>query len=158
MTTTPRTPTGSPAPRPKGEVALRQAALAAEHAAVYAYGVLGARLSTAQRRQATAAFDAHRSRRDALASGLRAAGLPAPPAEPAYDVAVSTAADARALAVRLEEGVGVRWRDLVGGTSDPAVRAQAVSALTDTAVRAAQWRRLLGVRPPSVALPGVPTS
>lgn len=140
---------------PAEQVVLLQAALEAEHAAVYAYGVLGARLTTT-RRAATDAFDAHRSRRDALTTALRAAGKPAPAAQPSYDVAAATANDALALAVQVEVGVGVRWRDLVGGTTDPAVRAQAVSALTDTAIRAARWRKVIGLKPPTVALPGAP--
>lgn len=139
------------------EVALRQVVLSAEHAAVYAYGVLGAQLPTDLRAQARRAADAHRARRDLLASGLRAEGEQAPAARPAYDVAVTSGSDAVALAVRVEEGVGVRWRDLVGATTSPAVRAYAVSALTDTAVRAAQWRQVLGRRPPTIALPGVVT-
>lgn len=137
------------------QVTLQQAVLAAEHAAVYAYGTLGARLDVATRARARTASDAHRARRDALASALRAAGQSAPGALGAYDVAVANPTEAVTLAVRVEEGVGVRWRDLVGGTDDPAVRATAVAGLTDTAVRAAQWRRLLGLSPVTVALPGV---
>lgn len=154
MTTSPSAAQPSEPAEPS-DIALRQAVLAAEHAAVYAYGVLGARLDDLIRPRAARASDAHRARRDLLASGLRAEGEDAPAAEPAYDAVAATAADALALAVRVEEGVGVRWRDLVGGTGDPAVRAYAVNALTDTALRAAQWRRLLGLRPPTVALPGV---
>jgi hypothetical protein len=124
-----------------------------EHAAVYAYGVLGARLPDAERRLARAAFDAHRAARDALRSRLVAAGEVAPPPHPAYDVRVSGRTDALALAVRLEEGLGVRWRDLVAVSSARADRRLGVRQLQDSAVRAARWRRLAGLTP-TVALPG----
>lgn len=130
-------------------------ALETEHAAVYAYGVLGARLDEATRTGALSAFDAHRARRDALADALRSRRLPVPGPAPAYDVAVAGRPDALALAVRVETEVGVRLRDLVGGTDDRGLRTLAVQGLQDCAVRAAQWRRLAGTAPATVALPGV---
>lgn len=145
--TVPLTATGS-------EVELLIALLAAQHAAVYAYGVLGARLDEDLRERAQAADDAHRLRRDALAGLLRERGAEAPTSLPSYDVAVADEGGAQALAVELEEGLALRWRDLVGGTDDPAVRRVAVSGLTETAVRAARWRRSLGPRPWTLALPG----
>lgn len=133
---------------------LLTALLEAAHAAVYGYGVLGARLGERERRAALLAVDSHRARRDQLAARLRERRAPAPVSEPAYDVAVTGRIDAVALAVRLEEGLAVRWRDLVGGSDDPALRALGVAGLTETAVRAAQWRLLVGSRPATVALPG----
>lgn len=128
--------------------------LEAQHAAVYGYGVLGARLDDAPRRTALAAYDVHRARRDALAAQLRARGAEPPPGLPAYDVAVADASEAVALAVRLEEGMALRWRDLVGGTDDVELRRLALSGLQETAVRAATWRELDGSGPVTVALPG----
>ena len=128
--------------------------LEATHAAVYGYGVLGARLPDEPRRLARLAYDSHRVRRDQLAARLlERGGDPAPPA-PAYDVSAASADEALALAVRLEEGMAVRWRDLVGGTDDRQLRELAVGGLQECAVRAAQWRELAGVRPATVALPG----
>lgn len=135
------------------ETALLAAVLDAEHAAVYAYGVLGARLDNRTRLLAQQAFDAHRVRRDELAARL---GSTAPGPAAAYDVAVSSRAAALDLAVRLEQGLSVRWRDLVGGTTDPGLRVLAVGALQETAVRATVWRRTAGTRPGTVALPGQP--
>jgi hypothetical protein len=131
-----------------------QALVAAEHAAIYGYGVLGARLDDPARALARAAADAHRARRDALARLLRDRGAPVPDPEPAYDVAVAGAPAALALAVQLEEGLAVRWRDLVAETDDRSLRTVGVDGLTEAAVRAAEWRLRLGVVPPSVALPG----
>ena len=139
---------------PGTEVELLTALVAAEHAAVYGYGVLGARLDEDLRERAQAADDDGRVRRDALSALLRSRGAPVPVPAPAYDVAVAGRADALALAVRLEEGLALRWRDLVGGTDDPVLRRTAVAALSSAAVRAARWRRSLGLRPPTVALPG----
>lgn len=138
-----------------GEVRLLQALLAAEHAAVYGYGVLGARLSGALRELAGDADDAHRLRRDSLAARLRERQAEQPVPAAAYDVAVAGQAQAVALAVTLEQGLSVRWRDLVAGTDDRALRALAVAGLTETAVRAARWRRARAAGPPTVALPGV---
>ena len=128
--------------------------LEAEHATVYGYGVLGARLDDATRRVALAAYDVHRARRDALAAQLRARGTEPQPSLPAYDVAVADATEALALAVRLEEGMALRWRDLVGGTDDVELRRLALSGLQETAVRAATWRERTGSGPVTVALPG----
>jgi hypothetical protein len=136
------------------EVDLLAELLEAEHAAVYGYGVLGARLDEATRRNALAAFDVHRARRDALAAQLRARGAEPRSGPPAYDVEVADATAALALAVRLEEGMALRWRDLVGGTDDVELRRLALSGLQETAVRAATWRRLTGTGPVTVALPG----
>jgi hypothetical protein len=127
----------------------------AEHAAVYGYGVLGGRLDIATRRTAVAAYDAHRARRDLVVAALRARGVAVPPPLPAYDVTVAGRADALALAVRLEEGLSLRWRDLVGGTDDRALRQLAVAGLQETAVRAARWRQLAGSEPVTVPFPGI---
>lgn len=126
----------------------------AEHAAVYAYGVLGAHLDDARRRAAQLAYDSHRARRDQVVAALRDAGGSPPPPLPAYDVTVVSIADALALAVRLEEGLALRWRDLVGDTDDKALRRLGVAGLTESAVRAAQWRVHAHITPATVALPG----
>lgn len=136
------------------DVELLAELLAATHAVVYGYGVLGARLDEATRRGALLASDSARARRDQLVARLRERGATAAPALPAYDVAVTGRPDALGLAVRLEEGLSVRWLDLVAGSEDPALRRLGLSGLQEAAVRAAQWRRLLGTGPVTVALPG----
>jgi hypothetical protein len=136
------------------EVELLAELLEAAHAAVYGYGALGARLDEPARRAALAAYDAHRARRDVLAAQLRARGDDPEPGMPAYGVAVADAAEAVALAVRLEEGLALRWLDLVGGTDDVDLRQLGLSGLREAAVRAATWRELAGTGPVTVALPG----
>ncbi|WP_159061405.1 DUF4439 domain-containing protein, partial [Streptomyces europaeiscabiei] len=49
-----------------GELKAVQAALGAEHAAVYGYGVVGGKIGETRQREAREAYDAHRARRDAL--------------------------------------------------------------------------------------------
>jgi hypothetical protein len=127
--------------------------LEAEHAAIYAYGVLGARLDDATRRLALSAHDAHRAARDDLQRLLTSRGRDLPVPAPAYDVTVATRAQAVALAVRLEDDLAGRWHDLV---ADPGLRPRAVQGLSDSAVRAALWRRKAGPRPWTQAFPGQP--
>ncbi|HEY0357304.1 MAG TPA: ferritin-like domain-containing protein [Mycobacteriales bacterium] len=131
-------------------------ALAAEHAAVYAYGVLGARLTGAARRDAVAAEAAHRARRDGLLRRLAGGGEPPAPAAPAYTLPfpVTDAASALRLAVLVEERTAAAWRAAVPGTGR-ADRTTAVTALTDCAVRAARWRRRADpATPATVPFPG----
>ena len=129
--------------------------LAAEHAAVYGYGVLGARLDDVSRAVARAAVVSHRSRRDQLVALLRDLGVVPDAPLPAYEVDARTPAQALALAARLEDGLSVRWRDLVVGTDDRSLRELGTAGLQETAVRAARWRLLAGDRPVTRALPGV---
>ena len=129
--------------------------LEAEHAAVYGYGVLGARLPDEPRALARSAYDAHRVRRDQLVARLAERGGDPEPPPPAYDVAVATPDEALALAVTLEEGLAVRWRDLVAGTDDRQLRELGLAGLRECALRAAQWRKASGISPATLALPGV---
>ncbi len=128
--------------------------LDAAHATVYGYGVLGARLDETTRKTALLAYDSHRARRDQLAARLRERGEKPATALPAYDVEVDSRAEALSLALRLEQGMALRWRDLVAGTDDPALRRLGVTGLQETAIRAAQWRKAVGTGPVTVALPG----
>ncbi|MFD0213475.1 DUF4439 domain-containing protein, partial [Streptomyces hirsutus] len=56
------------------ELRALQAALAAEHAAVYGYGVVGGRIADDRRADARSAHDAHRARRDALVREVKDTG------------------------------------------------------------------------------------
>lgn len=137
-----------------GDVGLLQDLLRAEHAAVYGYGRLGARLEEPGRAQARLGSDAHRARRDLLTSLLLDRGATAPAAAPSYAVPVADRGAAVLLAVQLEQGLALRWRDLVAGAREPALRVLGATVLTEVAVRAARWRLLAGIDPATVALPG----
>ncbi|MFE4062257.1 ferritin-like domain-containing protein [Streptomyces sp. NPDC059096] len=118
-----------------------QAALAAEHAAVYGYGVVGGRVDRARRAEATAAYTAHRSRRDALARTVRDMGGRPAVAAAAYALPfeVPDVAAAERLAAELEDRVAGVYSDLVRASEGP-LRREAAGALREAAVRAVRWR------------------
>ncbi|WP_406283600.1 ferritin-like domain-containing protein [Streptomyces sp. NBC_00209] len=124
-----------------GPLEAAQAALAAEHAAVYGYGVAGGRVAAARRAEATAAFHAHRARRDALVRTVRDLGGDPVASDAAYALpfAVPDAAAAVRLAAVLEDRVGYVYSDLVRA-ADGSLRRGAADALREAAVRAARWR------------------
>ncbi|MFJ4437484.1 ferritin-like domain-containing protein [Streptomyces sp. NPDC088923] len=117
-----------------------QAALRAEHAAVYGYGVVGGRVAATRRDDARAAYDAHRARRDALERDVTDLGGTPEPAAAAYTLpfAVPDAAAALRLAGALEERVAAVYADLVRAASGQR-RADAAAALREAAVRAVRW-------------------
>jgi ferritin-like protein len=136
-----------------GELAV---ALAAEEAAIYAYGILGVHLGgDGDKTEARADEQAHRARRDAVMMAMVAAGVPPGPAPAAYELpfAVRDAAAALKLAIHVEDGVAQAWRPVLA-VSAGADRTTALSAMTDAAVRATRWRRLAKITPITLAFPG----
>ncbi|MER8003193.1 ferritin-like domain-containing protein [Streptomyces sp. NPDC095613] len=133
-----------------GALQAATAALAAEHAAVYGYGVVGGRIDATRRAEAAAAHDAHRARRDALARTVHDLGGKPRAAEAAYALpfAVPDSASAVRLATVLEDRIAAVYADLVRA-SRGALRREAAGALRDAAVRAARWRGT------GVAFPGL---
>ncbi|WP_214106378.1 ferritin-like domain-containing protein [Acrocarpospora catenulata] len=132
-------------------------ALAAEHAAVYAYGVIGARTGGTLRTRANAGFDAHRARRDQLRALMTQRGeAPAEPG-PTYQLPfeVTTPAQAARLAAYIEERVGMAYLEL-SADPDPGLRRLAALALQECAVRGYGWRPVIDTLPgmPSGAFPG----
>jgi hypothetical protein len=127
-------------------------ALAAEHAAIFGYGTIGARLSGPHVAAARAAEAVHRTRRDALLVRL---GADAPAAQPAYAMPfpVVDQTSAARLGVLIEERCAQAWQACLGPETG-AERQAALTALTDCATRAAAWRRLAGVTPALVPFPG----
>ncbi len=138
-------------------------ALRAEHAAIYGYGVLGARLDGAALTLANQAEAAHRQRRDALVVRLGNGGAVPPGAEPAYALPapVNDQPSALRLAATIEDRTAALWRAVLPETtvlpeSDGADRAMALDALIDCAVRATRARNAAGIEPATVAFPGKP--
>lgn len=132
------------------------AALAAEEAAIYAYGVLGVKLTGAgDRTEARAAEAVHRARRDVLVSRLSALQASTAPAPAGYTLPfeVTDRESALKLAIQVEDGVAQAWRAVLPVTTD-ADRATGLNALVDAAVRATRWRRLGEVTPATMAWPG----
>lgn len=131
------------------------AAVVAEHAAIFGYGLVGARLDSATVALAQAAEAAHRSRRDAVVMRLTGRGAKAPVAEPAYALPapVTDQASALKLAIMIEERTAATWRAaLLDTTADD--RRLAVDALVDCAIRATRLRRAANVTPATVTFPG----
>ncbi|NRQ33632.1 ferritin-like domain-containing protein, partial [Nonomuraea sp. NN258] len=127
-------------------------ALAAEHAAVFAYGLLGARTSGSLRERVRAAYDAHRTRRDQLRTLILGRG--GEPAEAAGSYALpfvpSTAAQAVKLAVQLETGVTAAYLELVSAR-DVKVRQYAAQAMQEAVARSYAFKPGL-----TGAFPGMP--
>jgi ferritin-like protein len=134
------------------------AALAAEEAAIYAYGVIGVHLTGSDEvSRARAAELEHRARRDALVDRIDELRASAAPAPAAYRLPfeVTDREGALKLAVHVEDGVAQAWRVLLPVTEGEE-RIDALSHLTDSAVRATRWRRIAGVTPLTIAFPGRP--
>lgn len=130
------------------------AALAAEQAAIYAYGIVGVQLADlGEQGEARAAEQAHRERRDYLV-GTVASPAPAP-AGYRLPFPVTDRASALKLAIHVEDGVAQAWRPVLPGSTE-AGRGTALAALIDAAVRATKWRRLAQVSPITLAFPGAP--
>ncbi|MDK3257799.1 ferritin-like domain-containing protein [Blastococcus capsensis] len=132
-------------------------ALAAAHAAVWGYGVVGAALPTDARAAAVAAEDAHRGIRDALIAllGERGADPVLPEAGYALPFPVLSAVDAAALAAVLEGGVAAAWVRVVDGAVERSTRALAMEVLSAAEVRAVGWRTAAGQPPVTRAFPGL---
>lgn len=118
-----------------------QAALAAENAAIYGYGVAGAHLSGGGRAAATQYWTDHRRARDTLTGMITALGATPVAAAAAYALPfpVENAGSGMSLAAFLEDGVTAAYLDLVA-VSDARLRTFGALAAQTAAVRAAYWR------------------
>ena len=134
-------------------IAAMQAALAAEQAASYGYGVVGSHLTGSRFTAAAADCVAHERARDALTVMIAARGGRPRPAAAAYrlPVPVTTNKQAMALAIMLERQVTAAYLGLVA-VPEPTLRAFAAQNMRDAAVREARWSDR------SQAFPGLPAS
>ena len=144
-------------PTPDTETAALREALAAEHTAIWGYGVVGAALGPAGRAPAAAAEAAHRDVRDRV-TALLAERKAAPVREqPGYSLPfpILSAVDAAALGVVLEDGVAAAWVRVLGQAAQRAIRELAVGLLSAAEVRAVSWRFAARKKPVTSALPGL---
>lgn len=122
-----------------------QEALAGEHAALYVYGVLGARTSqSANPRLFTAieeGFRLHRRQRDALTRRIARRGETPVAAEVSYQVPgrALRPADMERAALQVERRLAVVYGQLVGSTTG-SDRRWALAALDECAVRQLTFR------------------
>ena len=133
-------------------LAALQAALSAEHATIYGYGIAGARLSGKDQQYATAALEAHMLVRDRLTAVITA--IPATPvaARAAYQLpfAVHGPTGARTLAAHLEQGcAGADWDLIAASATASSLRSLAIGWLGAAAERTNHWGA-------QQALPGQP--
>jgi hypothetical protein len=122
-------------------VSALQAALAAEDAAVYGYGVAGAHLTGGGQQAAAQDWTAHREARDTLAAMISALGGTPTAAQAFYQLpfAVRDASSAKALAAYLEDGVTRAYLAVVALT-DQRLRTFGALAMQVPAQRAAFWQ------------------
>jgi hypothetical protein len=142
-----------PPPVLRAELQALQAALAAEHAAVYGYGVAGAMLTGAEQARAMTDWKAHQEARDTLQAMITRLGATPVAASAAYELpfTVHDARSARRLAAALEEGVTQAYLGLVAVTNET-LRTFGALAMLPPADRAVAWRGS------TVAFPGMPSA
>lgn len=138
-------------------VAALQEALAAEHAAIWVYGLVRAFLPDSYDKGIAKADDEHRARRDAAHTVIDGQGATPVLAEPAYRTPkpVTSARSATAVVIVAETDAAAAWHGLLVRTDDSGLRGLAVDALESSAVRATRWRADAGVDPPAIPLPGM---
>jgi len=129
-----------------------QAALAGEHACVYACGLAGGLLDGSAQEAAAAGRDAHRRRRDGLGQVVLRLGATPVAALPAYALpfAVKDPASARALLADVENRLAAVYADLVAAGATDGLRAMGAAGLLDAAAAAVAWGAAV------TALPGIP--
>jgi ferritin-like protein len=132
-----------------------RSAQAAEHAAIFGYGVVGAFLTGDTREAARQAEQLHRTRRDEVSLRVEAGGGELVAAEPAYalPIEVTNVGSAMALAVQLEEGTAGAWREALSATTGDD-RRLALDALIACAVMATRWRQAAQIQPVTLTFPG----
>ena len=125
----------------EGTVPALQAALAAENAAIFGYGVAGAHLKGSSLAAAEQDWTRHNEARDTLVAMIRRLGATPTATQAFYQIPfrVHDASSAMALAAYLEDGVTKAYLGLVA-VSDQRLRRFGAMAMQDAAQRAASWR------------------
>ncbi len=118
-----------------------QAALTAEHAAIYGYGVAGAHLTGARQKAAASDWAVHEAARDTLAAMITALGAQPVAAATAYRLPFPVRGEQAAitLAAYLEDRVTTAYLGLVA-LGDARLRAFGARAAQSAALRATSWR------------------
>jgi hypothetical protein len=131
-------------------------AVAAEHGAIYAYGVVSAHSAPEDNALVSEAMARHRERREQGLTLLAARTVTPPLPAAGYQLPLEVAepTDAARLAVRMEQDGAAAWRALLEQATTAEDRTFAVEAMTQSAVLAARWNQVLGVTPATVAFPG----
>ncbi|BBY29389.1 ferritin-like domain-containing protein [Mycolicibacterium sediminis] len=130
-------------------------AVATEHGVIYGYGLVSAHSTPDVNDVVASAMRAHRALREDGIALLEARNVTPPLPAAGYQIPtpVENPTEAATLAVRMEEDSAVAWRAVLEQATSGEDRTLAVTGLTEAAVTAATWRRVLGV-PITVAFPG----
>jgi hypothetical protein len=131
-------------------------ALAIEHATIYGYGIVSALSPPSVNDLVVDALNQHRQRRDDVIAMLTARKVTVPPAAAGYQLPspVGSAMDAARIAARMENDGATAWRAVVEHADTAGDRAFASTALTQSAVMAARWNKVLGGWPITTSFPG----
>ncbi|WP_031467329.1 ferritin-like domain-containing protein [Sciscionella sediminilitoris] len=138
------------------EIDALQQALAAEHAAVWSYGLASAFVAAGEQQTVTKAAATHRAERDSAERLIRDGGGQPVAQQPGYATPkpVTDADSAMRLLAVAERDCAATWRAVLERTEDVPLRETALHALTYSAVAATRWRKLTGQVPSAAALPG----
>lgn len=131
-------------------------ALAVEHGTIYGYGIVSAMSPPSVNDLVVEALNQHRQRRDDVIAMLSARKVTPAPAAAGYQLPspVGSPADAARLAARMENDGATAWRAVVEHAETAEDRAFASTALTQSAVMAARWNKVLGGWPITATFPG----
>jgi Domain of unknown function (DUF4439) len=163
MTSFQPTPGATPKRSPGGPTTGKDAdntslsdALTIEYATVYGYGIVSALSPPGVNSLVVDALNQHRQRRDDTIAMLNARKVTVPVAAAGYQLPmqVGSPADAARLAVRMETDGATAWRAVVEHAEAAEDRTFASTALTQSAVMAARWNRVLGAWPITSSFPG----
>lgn len=163
MTSFEPTPGASPKRSPGGPTTGKEAAtealgeaLTIEHATIYGYGIVSALSPPSVNDLVVEALNQHRQRRDDVIAMLSARKATAPVAAAGYQLPllVGSGADAARLAARMENDGATAWRAVVERADTADDRAFAATALTESAVMASRWNKILGGWPITAPFPG----
>ncbi|WP_204080873.1 ferritin-like domain-containing protein [Mycobacterium riyadhense] len=149
------TPKRSPAGK-DADIAALSEALTVEHATIYGYGIVSAMSPPSVNDLVVEALTQHRQRRDDVIAMLAARKATAPVAAPGYQLPapVGSPAEAARLAARMENDDATAWRAVIEHADTADDRAFAATALTQSAVMAARWNKVLGAWPITASFPG----
>ncbi|OBK25242.1 ferritin-like domain-containing protein [Mycobacterium asiaticum] len=148
-------PKRSPAGKDADITALNDA-LSVEHATIYGYGIVSAMSPPSVNDLVVEALNQHRQRRDDVIAMITARKATAVVAAPGYQLPspVGSPAEAARLAARMENDGATAWRAVVEYADSADDRAFASTALTQSAVMASRWNKVLGGWPITAPFPG----
>jgi hypothetical protein len=152
---TPKRPPAGPDAKDGDDAALCDA-LAIEHSTIYGYGFVSALSQPGVNDLVVDGLTQHRQRRDDVIAILNARKVAAPVPAAGYQLPmlVASPADAARLAVRMENDCATAWRVVIECAETADDRAFGSTALTQSAVMAARWNRVLNAWPITTSFPG----